>query len=65
MKSTMILMLLVALAWTAWRLSDVESDRYALLTGICDATEVRAIECLRTAEPRISRFWDLYYGLVD
>lgn len=67
MRSGMILLLLCALAWSGWRLADVERQRYALVTGLCQitASNPSSIECLRSAEPRESWLWNLYYGLVE
>ncbi|GCA52813.1 hypothetical protein KGO5_05279 [Sinorhizobium sp. KGO-5] len=67
MRSGIILLLLCALAWFGWRLADVERQRYALATGLCqiNASNPRSIECLRGAEPRESWLWNLYHGLVE
>lgn len=49
-----------------WRLADVERQRYALVTGICDIEQAqpRSLDCLATAEPRVSWLWNLYYGIL-
>ena len=57
-----LLLSIVALGLTLWRVAEVERQRYALFTGHCDEFD---IECLETADPRTSRLWNLYFGLVD
>lgn len=66
MRIAAIAVLAVALAWTGWRLADVERQRYALIVGLCwiDTAQPHSIDCLKTAEPRTNRLWDLYYGLI-
>jgi hypothetical protein len=67
MRTAVILSLIFALGWTGLRLADVERQRYALITGICeiDHADSHSIDCLQSAEPRTSRLWNLYYGLTD
>jgi hypothetical protein len=67
MRTAVILSLIFAFGWTGWRLADVERQRYPLLTGICEIehADSHSIYCLQSAEPRTSRLWDLYYGLID
>lgn len=63
----MIALLLVALGWTGWCLADVERQRYAMISGLCqiDVADPRSIDCLKTAEPRSGPLWNLYYGLTQ
>ena len=58
----MLLLSIVALVLTLWRLADVERQRYALFVGICGPF---AVDFLDSAEPRTNRLWNLHYGLVD
>ncbi len=65
MRNIVIVVLIIALGYTAWRAGDVERQRYAALVGMCPG-EIAAIDpvCLAKAEPRTSRMWDIYYALV-
>ena len=66
MRGLSLVALAVLLIWTSVRLADVERQRYALLTGLCqpDPQAARALmDCLQTVEPRTSWLWDLWYGL--
>ncbi len=67
MRNSIIVLLVVALGWSGWRLAEVERQRYALVTSLCqiDPANPRTVDCLRTAEPRSSRLWNFYYGLFD
>lgn len=66
MRNLLLLLLAVALGGVCWRLADVERQRYALVTGICDIdlAQPRSLDCLATAQPRENWLWDLYYGLI-
>ncbi|SOC38942.1 hypothetical protein SAMN05892877_105340 [Rhizobium subbaraonis] len=66
MRWLLIVSLAVALAWTIYRLSEVERERYALLTGMCrDASTVGIdADCLGSAQPCTSRAWNIYYGFA-
>lgn len=66
MRSVFLIFTVAALAFTSLRIADVERQRYALLTGLCqpDPQSARVlIDCLKTVEPRTSWLWDLWYGL--
>lgn len=66
MRGPSLVALVVLLVWTSIRLADVERQRYALLTGLCqpDPQSARALmDCLQAVEPRTSWLWNLWYGL--
>lgn len=63
-----IVVLAVVLCWLGGRLADVERQRYAMQVGLCGggATAKPAlVDCLRSAQPRTSWWWNLYYGLPE
>lgn len=66
MRNVLIVFLMAGCTWMGWRLADVERQRYALVTGICDIEQAqpRSLDCLATAEPRVSWLWNLYYGIL-
>lgn len=66
LKSLLIILLAVTLGWTVYRLGDIERQRYALLIGMCTAENQIRIDtdCLERAEPRTSRAWNIFYGLL-
>lgn len=66
MRNFVIVVLIAALAFALWRLGDVDRQRYAMLVGLCDQDTlgIYDMECLESAEPRTSRIWDIYYGLI-
>ncbi|QCO54841.1 hypothetical protein EOK75_02980 [Pseudorhodobacter turbinis] len=66
MRLSLIAVLLVTLAFTGWRLADVERQRYALLWGLCQSIPEapRSLDCLKEVQPRTSRLWNLFYGLT-
>lgn len=65
MKSMLIIVLAATLAFTAYRLGEVERQRYAMLVGMCPGT-VSMIDpvCVAAAQPRENALWNLYYGLM-
>jgi hypothetical protein len=66
MKTLLIVLLAAGLGWSLYRLGDVERQRYAMLTGLCDQDEIGMFDfkCLDSVEPRTSRLWDVAYGLM-
>jgi hypothetical protein len=66
MRNSLIFLLLIAFAFTSWRLSEVENQRYALLLGMCPSntnTQIPDLKCLDKVETRTSWIWNLIYGL--
>ena len=53
------LVIIALLGWTAWRLADVERQRYALAMGLCTPQEVSC-----DVQSRTSWGWNLWYGLM-
>lgn len=66
MRNLLIVVLMAGCVWMGWRLADVERQRYALVTGVCDIdlAQPRSLDCLTNAQPRENWLWDLYYGLI-
>jgi len=66
MKTLLILIFGGALAFTGYRLADVERQNYAMVVGLCEVTTADPtwINCLRDVQPRTSQWWNLYYGLL-
>ena len=65
---TVFFLALIALAFTAYRLADVERQRYAMAAGLCEYNpdHPRQLQdCLATAQPRTSQLWNLFYGLFQ
>jgi xanthine/uracil permease len=56
--------LVVSLAFTLYRLGEIERQRYAMLVGLCLGT-ITAIDpvCVASAQPRENAWWNIYYGL--
>ncbi len=65
MKSTVIVVLVAALAFTSYRLAHVENHRYALMLGMCKTTPIVDVTCLEKVQTRTSWAWNLYYGLFS
>ena len=67
MRNVLIAVLLAALAFTSYRLTIVENQRYALLVGMCSTGSEPPIDakCLMNVQTRTSWLWHLYYGLTD
>jgi len=65
MRSLLIIVLSSALAFTLYRLGEVERQRYAILAGMCPGT-IAAIDpvCAANAQPRENAWWNVYYGLM-
>lgn len=70
MRGLVTIVLAAALIWTSLRLADVERQRYALISGMCQtdsqspSTLAEMLDCVDTAEPRTSWLWNLWYGLT-
>lgn len=62
MNKFVTIILTVLLLWFGVRLVEVERQRYVMVTGLC--VPAISVECLATARPRTSMFWDLFYGLT-
>lgn len=66
-KNFAILILVVVCGFLAYRLADVERQRYALLLGQCPPPEglsVPDVECLKSVQPRIHAVADLAAGAL-
>lgn len=72
MKGLLLVVLTVALAWTAYRLGEVERQRYALAIGICPSFATAGLggdlssyhNCIAEVAPRSSSVWNILYGLL-
>lgn len=65
MKDILVVALALLLAFTLWRLGDVERQRYALLVGMCPSEIAPANPiCLKDVQVRTSPLWNIYYGLL-
>jgi hypothetical protein len=62
MRAALILILAALVVWGAFRIADLERQRYALSTGLCAAFDPA---CLAAVQPRTSWAWNLYYGLIE
>lgn len=67
MKNIAIGFLLVALAFTSYRIIEIENQRYALIVGMCRQIDsnVPDLNCLQRAQSRTNWLWHLYYGLTE
>lgn len=66
MKNAIIGLLILVLAFTFYRVIQLENERYALTLGMCQqpASNLPDLSCLRDAETRTNWLWHLYYGLI-
>lgn len=67
MRIFLILLLAASLVFVSLRLADVERQRYALMLELCPTvmSTPDAWECLETVRPRVSVWFDFYYGLSN
>ncbi|MGU3538882.1 hypothetical protein [Methylobacterium sp. A54F] len=68
MKNAAIFALAVLAVFLAYRLTEVENQRYALTLSMCpgrNGAPVPDLACLRTVQTRTSRAWHLWYALAD
>ncbi len=66
MKNFLIVALVAVTIILAWRLAEVENQRYALLLNMCPGRVTPSapdFECLKRVQTRTSWLWNLYYGL--
>lgn len=66
MRNLVITALVLFAGYSLWRLGDVERQRYAMSLGMCpqDTIGIYDFKCVGAIEPRTSRLWDIYYGLL-
>lgn len=66
LKTAVLLVLVAIICWGAFRLADVERQRYAMQTGLCGGAPpagLPAAACLVSAQPRTSWWWNLFQGI--
>lgn len=67
MKNVIIALLLAMVAFMSHRLVQLENQRYAMVTGLCeyDPGNPRWLDCLERTQTRTSWAWHLYYALTN
>ena len=66
LKTAVLLILVAVVFWGAFRLADVERQRYAMQSGLCGGEPPASLPtaaCLISAQPRTSWWWNLFYGV--
>ena len=67
MRNAAIVVLAATSVFLAYRLTEVEHQRYALVIGMChgeNGSSAPDLKCLLTVESRTSPLWHFYYALI-